>query len=75
MPTIKSGKALTSDEIDILTKWVRSGAKYVKPWAYISPIKTKVPESAQNLLLNVVMVEVGGYVAGRSAETHLCRPV
>ncbi|MDE0571234.1 MAG: PSD1 and planctomycete cytochrome C domain-containing protein [Verrucomicrobiales bacterium] len=46
MPTIKSGKALTSDEIDILTKWVRSGAKYVKPWAYISPIKTKVPESA-----------------------------
>ena len=46
MPTIKSGKTLTSDEINILTKWVRSGAKYVKPWAYISPIKTKVPESA-----------------------------
>ena len=45
MPTIKSGKSLTSDQIDILTKWVRSGAKYVKPWAYISPIKTKVPES------------------------------
>tara|TARA_B100001250_G_scaffold121777_1_gene103350 strand:- start:1172 stop:3361 length:2190 start_codon:yes stop_codon:yes gene_type:complete len=46
MPTIKSGKALTPDEIEILTKWVRSGAKYVQPWAYISPIKTKVPESA-----------------------------
>ena len=46
MPTIKSGKDLTPDEIEILTKWVRSGAKYVQPWAYISPIKTKVPESA-----------------------------
>jgi hypothetical protein len=29
---------------------------------------SKVPESAQNLLLNIVIVGVGGYVAGRSAE-------
>ena len=28
----------------------------------------KVPESAQNSVLNIVMVGVCGYVAGRSAE-------
>ena len=27
-----------------------------------------IPESVQNSLLNIVMVGVGGYVAGRSAE-------
>ena len=27
-----------------------------------------IPESVQNLLLNIVMVGVGGYVVGRSGE-------
>ena len=44
MPTIKSGKALTPDQIDVLTKWVRSGAKYENPWAYIPPKKTEIPK-------------------------------
>jgi hypothetical protein len=29
---------------------------------------SNIPESVQNSLLNIVMVGVGGYVAGRSAE-------
>ena len=29
---------------------------------------SNIPESVKNLLLNIVMVGVGGYVAGRSAE-------
>jgi hypothetical protein len=31
-------------------------------------IAENIPESVQNSLLNIVMVGVGGYVAGRSAE-------
>ena len=45
MPTIKSGKALTPDQIDVLTRWVRSGAKYAKPWAYIPPVQTQAPKN------------------------------
>ena len=29
---------------------------------------SNIPESVQNSLLNIVMVRVGGYVMGRSAE-------
>ena len=30
---------------------------------------SNIPESVQNSFLNIVMVGVGGYVMGRSAET------
>ena len=36
MPPPKSGKKLTAQEIELLTRWVRSGGKYTKHWAYPS---------------------------------------
>ena len=38
MPTPESGKSLTSEEIKILTQWVKEGGEYSQPWAYTKPV-------------------------------------
>ena len=45
MPTPDSHLGiLTEREIELLTAWVKQGAKFEKHWAYISPKKSKLPE-------------------------------
>ncbi|MDQ7949037.1 MAG: DUF1549 domain-containing protein [Pedobacter sp.] len=39
---------LSGDEIDILTAWVKQGAKWGKHWAYVSVAPTPVPEVASD---------------------------
>lgn len=43
MPPEESHKTLSSGEIDLLTRWVRSGAAYSDPWAYVAPGKHPPP--------------------------------
>ena len=38
MPTPESGKSLSSEEIKILTQWVKEGGEYSQPWAYTKPV-------------------------------------
>lgn len=42
MPPPESNLKLTSQEIDILTEWIRQGAEYQKHWAFIPPEKVPV---------------------------------
>ncbi|MEX0613883.1 MAG: c-type cytochrome domain-containing protein, partial [Pirellulales bacterium] len=45
MPLVKSKKArLTTDEIELLRKWIDAGAEYEPHWAYIAPQRPVVPE-------------------------------
>lgn len=45
MPTPASHLGvLNKDEIALLTKWIKQGAKYEKHWAFVSPQKTSLPE-------------------------------
>ena len=44
MPPPKSGLKLTPHEIDLLEKWVLSGGKYTKHWAYEKPHAPALPE-------------------------------
>ena len=37
MPPAYSGKALTRQQIDLLTRWIRQGAPWTEHWAYIRP--------------------------------------
>lgn len=37
MPPIDSGKTLTSDEIDLLRRWIDAGARWSQHWAYEAP--------------------------------------
>lgn len=43
MPPGKSGKKLTSGEIETLRRWVAEGAPYAKHWAYEKPVRTELP--------------------------------
>ncbi|MFK8113583.1 MAG: PSD1 and planctomycete cytochrome C domain-containing protein [Rubripirellula sp.] len=44
MPPPESGKKLTKSEIDLLTRWVKEGAKYEPYWAYVAPQPHPVPK-------------------------------
>jgi len=43
MPPAKLGKHLTPREVEILTAWIKDGAKYATHWAYVKPVKPAVP--------------------------------
>ncbi|MBT6199707.1 MAG: hypothetical protein HOI21_04135, partial [Bacteroidetes Order II. Incertae sedis bacterium] len=42
MPPKKFDKILTPEEKEILKKWVLSGGKYAKHWAFVRPAREKV---------------------------------
>jgi hypothetical protein len=44
MPPPKSGKKLTPREIEMLTQWIKGGAKYTKHWSYEKPVRPAVPQ-------------------------------
>jgi hypothetical protein len=43
MPPIKSGKALTAREKELLQRWIADGAEYQMHWAFIKPARPKAP--------------------------------
>jgi Protein of unknown function (DUF1553)/Protein of unknown function (DUF1549)/Planctomycete cytochrome C len=45
MPPAKTGKRLTADEINVLSRWIAAGAPYPQHWAYVKPARTSVPET------------------------------
>lgn len=43
MPPPKLGKKVTPREVELLTAWVKSGAKFAAHWAYEKPVRPAVP--------------------------------
>ncbi|HEX7860353.1 MAG TPA: DUF1553 domain-containing protein [Verrucomicrobiae bacterium] len=46
MPPAKSGKKLTSAEIEVLRTWISEGAPYAKHWSYEKPVRRELPKIA-----------------------------
>jgi hypothetical protein len=44
MPPPKTGKKLTPQQKDLLTRWIASGAKWQEHWAFETPQRPKLPE-------------------------------
>ena len=44
MPPASSGHKLSSREIELLTEWIRQGAKWQQHWAFISPTRPELPK-------------------------------
>lgn len=44
MPPPSSKKTLTSEQKELLKRWIESGAVYEKHWAYQTPVKPEVPQ-------------------------------
>lgn len=44
MPPAKSGRKLSSRDIEILTRWIEQGAKWQPHWSYIPPSRSPLPK-------------------------------
>lgn len=44
MPPLKSGKKLTSAQIELLGRWIEQGAKWQKHWAFLPPVADAPPK-------------------------------
>ncbi|HTL18354.1 MAG TPA: c-type cytochrome domain-containing protein, partial [Patescibacteria group bacterium] len=43
MPPAKSGKKLSAQEIDWITRWIEDGAKWQNHWSFVAPRKSVLP--------------------------------
>jgi Protein of unknown function (DUF1553)/Protein of unknown function (DUF1549)/Planctomycete cytochrome C/Concanavalin A-like lectin/glucanases superfamily len=43
MPPAKSGRTLTSEQIDTLKRWIAEGAKWQKHWSFLPPVRSPLP--------------------------------
>jgi hypothetical protein len=43
MPPAKTGKRLTDQEVATLRRWIEQGAPYPAHWAYVPPVRPKLP--------------------------------
>ena len=43
MPPTETGKRLTDQEIELLTEWIRQGARYAEHWSYVKPVRPPLP--------------------------------
>jgi len=48
MPPVDSGRALTKQQIELLTEWIRQGAEWKKHWSFIAPVKSQLPQVKAN---------------------------
>ncbi len=48
MPPKKMEKKLTAQEVEVLKRWIRSGAKYAKHWSYEMPRRVEPPKKTAN---------------------------
>ncbi|HUR47446.1 MAG TPA: PSD1 and planctomycete cytochrome C domain-containing protein [Candidatus Saccharimonadales bacterium] len=44
MPPTKTGKKLTTAQIDFLTRWIKEGAKWQSHWSFVAPRKAPLPQ-------------------------------
>ena len=44
MPPADSGKSLTPEQVELLTRWIASGAEYDDHWAFTAPVRPDLPE-------------------------------
>ena len=43
MPPMKTGKQLSTVQIELLRRWIAQGAKYQEHWAFVKPVRPPVP--------------------------------
>ncbi len=44
MPPVDSGRKLTESEIELLTEWIRQGARFEQHWSFIAPVRPVLPK-------------------------------
>ena len=75
MPPSWSNKKLSDEQKDLLTRWIKQGARYEQHWAYIKPERPEAPEgpSAIDYLVNTKLEEKGLRPVGQADRRTLAR--
>jgi hypothetical protein len=81
MPPPDSYLKLSSEEKEILKKWISQGAKYEKHWAFIAPVRTSMPEIiSADWAINAIdyfvlnkLEEIGLHPSGEASSEKLLR--
>ena len=75
MPPRKFAKTLTKEEKELLKKWVLSGGKYARHWAFVKPAKGKVQGNPVDHYVRAKMKEKGVEPAPQAKRETLARRV
>lgn len=43
MPPVDSGRTLTKQQVELLTEWIRQGARWQKHWSFVAPQRPSLP--------------------------------
>lgn len=64
--------ALSKEEIELFTRWVDQGAQWGTHWAYIPPVKTKLPEVDSKFRQdNFLQTPIDYFIAARMEDLNL----
>jgi hypothetical protein len=70
MPPAGSGKSLKLEQIDLLRRWIKQGAKYQKHWAFEAPVRPEAP-AAEEEGANWVRNPIDAFVHARLRKEGL----
>jgi hypothetical protein len=68
MPTMSSHLTVTPHEIDLIEKWIKQGAVYKPHWAFIKPVKSKLPDADEDWVRNPIDYFVYAKMAEKSLK-------
>ena len=71
MPPRETGKTLTPQQIDLLEKWIKSGAEYQQHWAFVPPMAPPVPEFADEQSQSWIRNPIDAFVLQRLQKEGL----
>jgi hypothetical protein len=68
MPTMSSHLTVSKHEIDLIEKWIKQGAVYKPHWAFIKPVKSKLPDADEDWVRNPIDYFVYAKMAEKSLK-------
>lgn len=71
MPPPETGKSLTPEQVDVLRRWIASGADYQTHWAFVPPRRPPVPEPPADVLEAPISNPIDAFIAARLAQEGL----
>lgn len=70
MPPADMHKVMKPEEVDLLERWIASGAEYEEHWAFLPPVKPEVPAVAAEGMADV-LTEVDRFIVSRLEKEGL----
>ena len=68
MPTMSSHLTVSKHEIALIEKWIKQGAVYKPHWAFIKPVKSKLPDADVDWVRNPIDYFVYAKMAEKSLK-------